>query len=259
MTMLPALRRNREVLHTLVEKDFKARYKDKALGRLWSLADPLVMVIVFTIVFEYIFKTGQKFFPIFLLIAMTPHRFFTNSVNAAAQSGLENAQLVKKVAFPRIILPVAAVLSHMRHFFIELSLVLLLFLYFPEAFVPSWNLLWLPALFAVQLVFILGVALFVAGLNVRYRDTSYMLNSVLLILYWMTPIFYPFSFVPPSIGAFLRWNPLVGIIEGYRAILMHGEAPSPALAVPAVISSVLMLAVGYVTFRKYEKLFADYL
>lgn len=257
--MISELFKNREVLRTLVAKDFKARYKDKALGRFWSLADPLVMVIVFTIVFEYIFKTGQEFFPLFLLIAMTPHRFFTNSVNAAAQSGLENAQLVKKVAFPRVILPIACVLSHMRHFFIELSLVLLLFLFFPEAFHLSLNLLWLPVVFAVQVVFILGVSLMVAGLNVRYRDTQYMLNSTLLILYWMTPIFYPFSFVPPKIARVLEWNPLVGVIESYRAILLRGAPPDAHQMIIAAIASTLMLVIGALVFRKYEKIFADYL
>ena len=251
--------KKREVLDALVEKDFKARYKDKALGRFWSLADPLVMVIVFTIVFEYIFKTGQAYFPIFLLLGLTPYRFFTNSVNAAAQSGLENAQLVKKVSFPRVILPIASVLSHMRHFFIELMLVLALFAYVPEAFHWSINLLWLPVVFFVQCIFILGVALIVAALNVRYRDTQYMLNSILLILYWMTPLFYAFSIVPPSIARFLQWNPLVGVVEGYRAILLQGKPPSLEQMVIAAIASLLFLVVGTLTFKKYEKEFADYL
>ncbi|MDR0966941.1 MAG: ABC transporter permease [Myxococcales bacterium] len=257
--MFAELIKKREVLDVLVQKDFKARYKDKALGRFWSLADPLVMVIVFTIVFEYIFKTGQPYFPIFLLLGLTPYRFFTNSVNAAAGSGLDNAQLVKKVAFPRIILPFASVLSHMRHFFIELLLVLGLFLYFPAAFHLSINLLWLPLVFALQCLFIQSVAMIVAALNVRYRDTQYMLNSVLLILYWMTPLFYSFSIVPRKLALFLQWNPMVGVVEGYRAILLKGAPPSFQLLGVAAITSTLLLFIGTYVFKKYEKLFADYL
>lgn len=249
----------REVLSALVEKDFKARYKDKALGRLWSIADPLVMVIIFTIVFDHIFKVGQPYFPIFLLLGLTPFRFFTNSVNGASLSAIENAQLVKKVSFPRIILPLASVLSHMRHFFIELILLAALFIYFSGAFHVSINLFWLPALFAIHVVCIVGVALCVAALNVRYRDTQYMLNSAIQILYWMTPIFYSFSIVPSKFAKALMWNPMVGVVEGYRAILLGGVAPSFQLMGAGAISSLVILGIGFWVFKRYEKIFADYL
>ena len=249
----------REVLSALVAKDFKARYKDKALGRLWSLADPLVMVIIFTIVFEHIFKAGQPYFPIFMLLGLTPFRFFTNSVNGASLSAIENAQLVKKVSFPRIILPLASVLSHMRHFFIELILVGALFIYFTGAFKLTIHLLWLPVLFAIHFVCIVGVALCVSALNVRYRDTQYMLNSVIQILYWMTPIFYSFSIVPPKFARALMLNPMVGVVEGYRAVLLGGIAPSPTLMISGAVVSVIILVIGIMVFKKYEKIFADYL
>lgn len=249
----------REVLSALVAKDFKARYKDKALGRLWSLADPLVMVIIFTIVFEHIFKMGQPYFPIFMLLGLTPFRFFTNSVNGASLSAIENAQLVKKVSFPRIILPLASVLSHMRHFFIELTLVAALFVYFTGALKLTINLLWLPVLFAIHFICIIGVALCVSALNVRYRDTQYMLNSVIQILYWMTPIFYSFSIVPPKFAKALMLNPMVGVVEGYRAVLLGGVAPSSTLMIAGAIVSVVILVIGIIVFKKYEKIFADYL
>lgn len=254
-----ALMEKREVLSALVEKDFKARYKDKALGRLWSIADPLVMVIIFTIVFEHIFKMGQPYFPIFMLLGLTPFRFFTNSVNGAALSAIENAQLVKKVSFPRIILPIASMLSHMRHFFIELILVAVLFIYFTGAFHFTINLLWLPVLFIIHCICIAGVGLCVAALNVRYRDTQYMLNSAIQILYWMTPIFYPFSIVPPKYANALMWNPMVGVVDGYRAILLGGSEPSLRLVSAGALSSIAILGIGLFIFKKYEKIFADYL
>ena len=256
--MILELYRQRGVLRTLIDKDFKSRYKAKALGRLWSVADPLVMVIIYTIVFVWIFRVGEKYYAISLLLGLTPFRFFCNSVAGAAAAINDNVQLVQKVCFPRIMLPLAVVLAHIRHFFIELGLVALLFLYFRDAFVPSVNLLWFPVIFLVQLVFVMGVSLVVAALNVRYRDTQYILNSVILVLTWATPIFYPFSSVPKQL-AWLQWNPLVGVVEGYRSILMRGQAPDFTLLGAASLVSVLTLLVGLVIFRHYEHVFADYL
>jgi ABC-2 type transport system permease protein len=257
--MIAELMRHREVLSTLVEKDFKSRYKAKALGRLWSIADPLVMIVIYTVVFVHILQVAEPFYPIFLLLGLTPYRFFGNAVNGAASAVNDNVQLVKKVAFPRVLLPLSVVLSHARHFFIELSLVAALFLYFPEAFIPGWHLLWLPVVFAVELTCICGIALSVAALNVRYRDTQYILNSALLILYWLTPIFYAFRTVPPRFAKIMMWNPLVGIVEGFRSILMHGSRPSLTLLGAAGLTSLALLAVGLLLFRHYQNVFSDYI
>jgi ABC-2 type transport system permease protein len=257
--MLLELYRQRDVLSTLIEKDFKSRYKAKALGRLWSVADPLVMVVIYTIVFGHFFRVAEKFYPIFLLLGLTPFRFFSNSVVGAAASVNDNVQLVKKVCFPRIMLPVAVVLAHVRHFFIELGLVALLFLYFRDALVPSLNLLLLPVVFGIQLVFVLGVGLVVAALNVRYKDTQYIINSAILVLTWLTPTFYSFTIVPPDLARLLMWNPMVGVVEGYRSILLHGSRPSFTLLGAALFSATLTFLIGLAVFRRYEHVFADYL
>lgn len=257
--MLAEILRNRDVLSTLVEKDFKSRYKAKALGRLWSIADPLVMVAIYTIVFAHILKVAEPYFPIFMLLGITPYRFFSNSASAAASAVNDNVQLVKKVAFPRIMLPLAVVFSHLRHFLIELGLVAALFFYFRDAFHPSWNLLLLPAVFAVQLVFVIGVALAISALNVRYRDTQYVLSSSLMVLYWLTPTFYNFSLVPPNIARLLMWNPMVGIVESYRSILLNGARPSFTLLGAAGLAAGLILVIGILVFRHFQNVFADYL
>ncbi len=257
--MLLELIRRRDVLSTLIDKDFKSRYKAKALGRLWSVADPLVMVVIYTIVFAHILQVAEPFYPIFLLLGLVPYRSFANSVNGAAASIADNLSLVKRVAFPRVLLPTAVVLSHVRHFFIELTLVAGLFLYFREAFHPSWNLLWLVVVFSVQLTFIQGVALIVSALNVRYRDTQYILNSALLVLTWLTPTFYSFTVVPPNLAKLLMWNPLVGVAEGYRSILLHGSRPSFTLLGAGGITALVVFAIGLAVFKHYENVFADYL
>ena len=257
--MFAELIQKRDILSTLVEKDFKSRYKAKALGRLWSIADPLVMVAIYTIVFAHILKVAEPFFPIFLMLAITPWRFFSNSVNGAAAAVSDNVQLVKKVAFPRVMLPLAVVFSHVRHFFIESLLLLCMFLYFRDAFVPSWNVLYLPLLLAVQFVFVCGVALAVSALNVRYRDTQYILSSGLLVLYWLTPGFYSFSIVPPNIARILALNPMVGVIEGFRSVLLHGTRPSFTLLGTAGLSAAAIFVIGLLIFRHFENVFADYL
>lgn len=257
--MILELIRKRDVLSTLIEKDFKSRYKAKALGRLWSVADPLVMMVIYTIVFVYILKVAEPFFPIFLLLGLTPFRFFANSVNGAAAAVSDNVQLVKKVCFPRVMLPLSVVFSHVRHFFIELALVALLFVYFRDALQPSLHLLWLPLIFAVQLVFAMGVALIVSALNVRYRDTQYILNSSLLVLTWLTPNFYSFAAVPEKWRLLMMWNPLVGVVEGYRSVLLHGCRPSLTYLGAGGLAAMAVLGIGILVFRHYEHVFADYL
>jgi lipopolysaccharide transport system permease protein len=257
--MIAELYRKRDILSILIEKDFKSRYKAKALGRLWSIADPLVMVVIFTIVFAHILKVAEPYFPIFLLLGITPYRFFANASNGAASAVNDNVQLVKKVAFPRIFLPLSVVFSHVRHFFIELVLVAALFLYFPDAFHATPWLLLLPVVFAVQLTFTIGVALVVAALNVRYRDTQYILSSSLMVLYWLTPIFYNFTLVPPQFGRVLMWNPMVGVVEAYRSILLHGTRPSLTLFGSAGIGALVALGIGLLVFRRFQNVFADYL
>lgn len=257
--MILELIRKRDVLSTLIEKDFKSRYKAKALGRLWSIADPLVMVVIYTIVFAHILQVAQPFYPVFLLLGLTPFRFFVNSVVGAAASVSDNVQLVKKVSFPRMMLPLAVILSHVRHFFIELSLVGLLFLYFRDAFIPSLNLFWLPVIFLVQLVFVTGMGLIVSALNVRYRDTQYILGSSILVLTWLSPTFYSFTAVPPHLARLLMWNPLVGVVEGYRSVLLHGSRPSFTLLGASGLSAAVLLTIGLLIFRHYEHVFADYI
>lgn len=257
--MFAELIQKRDILATLVEKDFKSRYKAKALGRLWSIADPLVMVTIFTVVFAHILKVAEPYFPIFLMLAITPWRFFTNSVTGAAAAVSDNVQLVKKVAFPRIMLPLAVVLSHVRHFFIECLLLVGLFLYFWGAFVPTWNVLYIPVLLLVHFVFVCGVALAASALNVRYRDTQYILNSSLQVLYWLTPTLYSFSIVPPNIARVLSLNPMVGVIEGLRSVLLHGSRPSFTLLGTAGLSAAAIFIIGLLIFRHFENVFADYL
>ena len=250
--------RYRDVFGCLVMRDFKGRYRAKMLGIFWSIGDPLIMMFIFTMVFTYMFERSVYAYPVVLLLGLTPHRFFANGVTGAANSLLDYSALVKRVAFPRHLLPPAVLASHLIHFFIELGLVGVVSLFFPQSLRWSAALVWLPLVLCAQLVWMTGAAFLTAALNVWFRDVQYLLRSGIMVLYWLTPIFYPADFIPERFVFAFRFNPMAGVVIGYRRILMEGQAPDFSfLAVGAGVSCVLLLA-GLVVFRRCEGTFADY-
>jgi len=247
-----------DVFRSLVSRDFKARYRAKILGVFWSIGDPLVMMFVYTLVFTYMFAKNVPAYPVVLLLGLCPHRYFANGVTGATNSLLEYSPLVKRVAFPRHLLPLAVLASHLLHFFIELCLVILVSLKYPGSLKVSFAMIWLPVVFAVQISYMTGLAFICATLNVWFRDIQYMLRSAILVLYWLTPIFYPASFIPERLEPFFWFNPMAGVVIGYRRILMETLPPDLTfLSVGAGVSVVLVL-VGVSLFRRREGTFSDY-
>jgi lipopolysaccharide transport system permease protein len=247
-----------DVFSSLVTRDFKGRYRAKILGIFWSIGDPLVMMFVYTLVFTYVFKNRIYAYPVVLLLALCPHRFFANGVVGATNSITDYSPLVKRVAFPRHLLPLAVIASHLIHFSIELLLVGAVGLFYPGSLRFSTALGWLPVVFGVQLTYMVGLAFFASALNVWFRDMQYLLNSLILILYWLTPIIYPISFVPDWLLPYYRLNPMAGVVVGYRRILMESLPPDgPFLAVGAAVA-VAFLVIGVTVFRRCEGTFADY-
>ncbi|MBN1346931.1 MAG: ABC transporter permease [Phycisphaerae bacterium] len=248
-----------DVFSSLVMRDFKARYRAKVLGIFWSIGDPLIMMFVYTLVFMYMFERAIYAYPVLLLLGMCPHRYFANGVMGATDSMLNYSPLVKRVAFPRHLLPLAVLLSHLIHFFIELGLVAVVSRFYPGSLVFSRQVLWLPVVFAVQFAYMMGLAFLCSTLNVFYRDTQYMLRSSMLVLYWLTPIFYPAQFfLGKSFEPFFWFNPMAGVVIGYRRILMEALPPNwTFLAVGAAVSAVFLI-IGISAFRRYEGTFADY-
>ncbi len=247
-----------DVFTSLVLRDFKGRYRAKILGVFWSIGDPLVMMFVYTLVFTYMFKRSMYAYPVVLLLGLCPHRYFANGVTGSTNSMLDYSPLVKRVAFPRHLLPLAVLASHLIHFGIELGLVGAVSLFFPGALRPSQALIWLPVIFAVQLTYMMGLAFLCATLNVYFRDMQYMVRSALLVLYWLTPIFYPASYIPERFERFFRFNPMAGVVIGYRRVLMESLPPDlKFLGIGAAVSAVL-LVIGVLVFRRCEGTFSDY-
>jgi lipopolysaccharide transport system permease protein len=248
-----------DVFSSLVMRDFKARYRAKVLGVFWSIGEPLIMMFVYTFVFTFVFKHDSIYaYPVMLLLGMCPHRYFANGVTGATNSMLEYSPLVKRVSFPRHLLPLAVLASHLIHFFIELGLIGVVSRFYPGSLKFSAELLWLPLVFAVQLMYMTGMAYLLATLNVWYRDTQHMLRSALLVLYWLTPIFYPDTFIPKILFPYFRFNPMAGVVIGYRRILLDELPPNFDFLKVGAMVSIGLLVVGVWLFRRSEGTFADY-
>jgi ABC-2 type transport system permease protein len=264
-----------ELLTELVRKDLKVKYKNSALGFVWSLANPLLYLAVFSLVFSVLLPNGVPAFAVLFMAGFLVWNFFNLATLSATGAVVGNANLVRKVRFPRVVLPLASVGFAGVHFVLQL-LVFFVFLvpFYPDAFGPQLWLL-LPAL-AVAVAFTVAMSLLASALNVRYRDVQHLLEIVMLAWFWLTPIVYPVTFVrdqlagSPWLFRLYMANPMAGVVTAMqRAIYVHpvtgGRQILPAdgygfylqwLGVAAAISAVL-LAVGLWTFRRLEADFAE--
>ena len=256
--------RYRNLIRSLVIRDLKVRYKSSVLGFVWSLLNPLLMMVVFTFVFTVIFPTnGKEDFPIFFLAGLLPWQFFANSINMTTRSIVDNAHLIKKVYFPREALPIAGVLSHLVNFLLALVVFFALFPLF-RVRVTGWVLL-LPVIILIQLLFTLGLAFVLSTMNVFYRDTQHIMETLMLIWFFLTPIFYSLEDMQPVLVG-LRFdlrniiyalNPMASLIKAYRAVLYQGSAPYfMDLGVTAFITLLVFVA-GSLVFDHYSSVFSE--
>ncbi len=264
----------RDLLRNLVERDLKVRYRNSVLGVLWSLGNPLLMMVVFTLVFTIM--TGYsnvKAYPVFVLCAILPWNFFSASVIGAIRSIVDNAPLVNKVYFPRELLPISIVLANMINFLLALVVLFLFIIIFQIPF-TKWALL-LPLVVLVQVIFTTGVALIMAAANVFYRDTQIIMEVVMLAWFFVTPILYPTQILPRNYELELlnvtltldvwRWvnilNPMASIIATYRVILygvgFGGAAPEFYFFMRTLFTSVVVLVVGGYIFHRTSPRFAE--
>lgn len=247
----------RELLVTWTLRSVKARYKQTLLGATWAILQPAATVAVFTVIFTYFIPvdTGDVPYAVFSYTAMVPWTLFSASVTDMVESLVGNMGLVTKIYFPREILPVAAMVARLLDSAIAGTLlVLLMVLYRQSFFARGW--LVLPLILAVQLALTLGIGLAGAALNVFYRDIKHLLALGLQLWFYATPIIYPVSLVPERFRPFYYLNPMAGVIEAYRAVLLYQQMPGPHLLVSALAALVALL-VGYWLFKRVEFQFAD--
>lgn len=258
--------RYRELVRNLVMRDLRVRYKNSVLGFLWSILNPLAMMAVFTIVFTFMMpnNTIDKF-PVFVLCALLPWNFFRGSVMAAVSSIVNNGTLIKKVYFPREVLPLSIVLADLVNFLLALIVLFAMMVIFGIPF-TRWALL-LPIVVFTQCLFTMGLGLLLATANVFYRDTLMITDVALQAWFFLTPIFYPISILPRDrqlLGVNLDihrlayiLNPMASLISTYRVILYHGARPALDFFLRTFATSLVMLVVGYAVFLRYSKTFAE--
>jgi ABC-type polysaccharide/polyol phosphate export permease len=247
-----SLRSSFELVAALTSRDLRLRYQGSVFGWAWSMARPLALGIILSFALGKVLGTGIT--AEFLLAGLFPWFWFQGSIQAATTTFVSNGGLLKKVRFPRAVLPVSVVLGNTMQFVLSLP-VLAGFLIF-SGHEPNLAWLALPLVFALQLALIMGAALFVASVTVFFRDVEHITDVVMSLLFYATPIIYAADRVPDSYAWVTRVNPLAPLAEGWRAILLDGELPGADLAISGGLT-VVLLAAGWFTFRKLEDSFAD--
>jgi ABC-type polysaccharide/polyol phosphate export permease len=245
------------LLQSLVLKDFRIRYRNMSLGLMWSLLNPLIMMGVLTFVFTKVFPNSNKQFPPFVLCGLVPYSFFTIAWISGTTSIIENASLVKRIPIPREIVPIASVLSNCVHLLIQIALLLACVLIFGGSVNIQW--LWLPLVWTLQIIFVCGLALLTASVNVYIRDTRYIVESINTVLFWLVPIFYGFEMVPRQYAEYYQYNPVAAMVLCLRHILLDATAPPVGTIVKLTVVSIGTLIIGMFVFRRGKAAFYEHI
>lgn len=246
----------RELLFFLTWRDVKVRYKQTALGAAWAILQPLFMMIIFTIFFGRLAGVDSQGipYPLFALAGLVPWTFFSNSITASGNSLVGSANLITKVYFPRLIVPAAAMLAGLVDFLLAFSLLVLMMIYYRVTLTAQ--ILFLPVLILLTALFGLGVGTWMSALNVKYRDVRFALPFVIQLWLFVSSVILPSSSVPQKYRWILLFNPMSGIIEGYRSALFGLPFDWPALGMASVLT-VLVLLYAIYSFGRVERSFAD--
>jgi lipopolysaccharide transport system permease protein len=247
----------RELLYFLVWRDVKVRYKQTVLGASWAVLQPFFTMLIFSIFFGKLARMPSDGvpYPLFAYVALVPWTFFANGLTLSSGSLIANQGLLRKVYFPRLVIPLAAVASGLLDF--AIAFMVLLAMLFWYSVVPTWHVVWVPALVVLALVTALGAGLWFSALSVMYRDVQYIVPFLVQVWLYSTPIVYPASLVPAGWRTVYAINPMVGVVEGFRwALLGTGTAPGPMILVSALAALALTFG-GLVFFRRMERTFSD--
>lgn len=248
---------HRDLLFTWTYRIIRARYRQSVLGGLWAVIVPTATALIFSVIFTFFIpvNTGGIPYVVFSYTAMVPWTLFSSSIGDMIDSLVGNMNLVSKIYFPREILPIAALLARLVDAFIAFILLVLLMLYF-KVQINIGGLLLLPLILMAQISLSLGLGFIGSALNVFYRDVRQVIALGLQIWFYASPIIYPVSAVPQNLKFIYFLNPMVGVLESYRAILLYRELPDISMLISAGVSVIILIA-GYWLFKRVEFQFAD--
>lgn len=247
----------RELMYFLVWRDIKVRYKQTVLGAAWAIIQPLATMVVFSIFFGRLAAMPSDGipYPLFSYSALVPWTFFAAALAACSNSLVGNANLLSKVYFPRLIVPISSVLAGLADFAMAFAVLIGMVFWFGR--LPTWHIVWLPAMVLLTVITALGAGLWLAAVNVQFRDTRYAVPF--LVQFWMfaTPVAYPSSLLDEPWRTLFGMNPMVGVVEGFRwALVGTATPPGPLLAVSTVVAVALLIS-GALYFKSLERTFAD--
>ena len=247
----------RELLYFLVWRDLKVRYSQAALGAAWAIIQPLVAVAIFTVIFGVFAKLPSDGipYPVFAFAAMLPWTLFSESTRRCALGLVGDTDLVKKVYFPRLVIPLANAVTPVIDFFLSLIALFLLMAFYQVW--PSVNIVFLPLFVALATALAVGIGLFLGPMNVRFRDITHTLPFLLQIWMYATPIVYPLSMVPDRFKFIYSLNPTVGLIEGFRWCLLGTNSLDLRSIAITLVATLALLFFGLVYFKQQERQFAD--
>lgn len=249
--------RFKEMIKSWAKKELRTRYKGSFLGFLWTFVNPLLQLLVYSIVFPFIMRFSQEKYAMFLFVALIPWNFFTNALQGGCGLIIYNSNMVSKVYFPREVLPISYSLSGLLNTLFSYSIVLPMLLIFRIPF--TWNLLWLPVLLITEGILCLGIVFYVSSLNVYFRDLEYLISIGVMALYFLTPIMYDITSIPEHLKIYLFINPMTGLILLFRDITYNGYALDMKLFLFELLYSIVICITGYVIFIRLQRKFTEVL
>ena len=251
MNLIRELYNYRELLKTNIKKEIRGKYKGSWLGIVWTFLNPLLQLLVYSFVFPFILRVNVEHYTIFMIVALMPWNFFTVAVQQGCGCIVANEGILKKVYFPREILPVSIVTSTLVNFFIT-CIIMFLFIIFGGVGI-TWHLLLFPLIVLIQYVITLALVFILSAIVVFVRDIDHFVSIVLMLAFYITPIIYTPNMLPDKYQWAITFNPMAQIIGAYRDILYYHQMPNMLSLVIVALASIIFLGVGYMIFKKLER------
>lgn len=253
---LLTLKKFMPLIKELVKRDLKLKYRRSILGYLWSLLNPLLMMLVMTLVFSYMFRFDIPNYPLYLICGQTLFTFFNESTNNAMFSVIQNGSLIRKVYIPKYIFPISKVVSSFVTMAFSLAAILIVMIVTRTGFHPSVLLFWAPLL--MLFTFACGVGMILSALAVQFRDITHLYGVLTMAWMYFTPIFYPVSAVPETVATLIGLNPLYTYITLFRELVLYGNIPAFSSWAVGLITALAVALIGALLFRKMQRNFILY-
>lgn len=255
MKIFKELYNYRELLKTNIKKEIRGKYKGSWLGIMWTFLNPLLMLAVYSFVFPYILRVNVENYTIFMIVALIPWNFFTTAIQTGTGSVVANGNILKKVYFPREIIPISITTSQLVNFLITCIIMFIFIIFSGVGF--SYHVIIFPLLVLIQYIITLAFTFVLSALTVFVRDIDHFVSVVLMLGFYATPIVYQANMLPEKFQWALKINPMAQIVEAYRAILYYHKMPNWEMLGIWSILSVVLLVLGYMIFKKLEKSFVE--